>query len=110
MSQKIATVFGGTGFLARYIVPQLTKAGYRVRIASRHPSRARHLLTQGDVGQVQPVYAPVQNKTENLVIEWTGNQLLEATSVTGPFTPVAGAVPPNSSIPIEDGARFFIAE
>jgi len=46
----------------------------------------------------------------SLVIEWTGNQLLEATSVTGPFTPVAGAVPPNSSIPIEDGARFFIAE
>jgi len=55
-------VFGGTGFLARYIVPQLTRAGYRVRIASRHPSKARHLLTQGEVGQVQPVYAPVQNK------------------------------------------------
>jgi len=62
MAQKIATVFGGTGFLARYIVPQLTKAGYRVRVASRHPSKARHLQTQGDVGQVQPVYAPVQNK------------------------------------------------
>ena len=62
MAQKIATVFGGTGFLARYIVPQLTRAGYRVRIASRHPSKARHLLTQGEVGQVQPVYAPVQNK------------------------------------------------
>jgi hypothetical protein len=46
----------------------------------------------------------------NLVIEWSGNQLLESTSVTGPFAPVAGAVPPNSSIPIEDGARFFIAE
>lgn len=61
MAQKIATVFGGTGFLARYIVPQLTKAGYRVRVASRHPSKARHLLTQGDVGQVQPVYAPVQD-------------------------------------------------
>ena len=53
MAQKIATVFGGTGFLARYIVPKLTKAGYRVRIASRHPSKARHLMTQGDVGQIQ---------------------------------------------------------
>ena len=46
----------------------------------------------------------------NLVIEWTGNQLMESSSVTGPFTPVAGAVPPNSSLPIGDGNRFFIAE
>ena len=61
MAQKIATVFGGTGFLARYIVPQLTKAGYRVRIASRHPSKTRHLMTQGDVGQIQAVYAPIQD-------------------------------------------------
>lgn len=61
MAHKIATVMGGTGFLARYIVPQLAKAGYRVRVASRHPSRARHLLTQGEVGQIQAVYAPIQN-------------------------------------------------
>ncbi len=61
MAQKIATVMGGTGFLARYIVPQLAKAGYRVRVASRRPSNARYLLTQGEVGQIQAVYAPIQN-------------------------------------------------
>jgi hypothetical protein len=46
----------------------------------------------------------------NLVIEWTGNQLLESSTVTGPFTPVAGATPPSSSIEIGDGNRFFIAQ
>ena len=46
----------------------------------------------------------------NLVIEWTGNQLMESTSVTGPFIPVAGATPPSSSVPIGDGNKFFIAQ
>lgn len=106
MAQKIATVFGGTGFLARYIVPQLTKSGYRVRIASRHPSKARHLLTQGDVGQVQPVYAPVQNKTTvaravegaDVVINLVGllfesgkGQSFEATMVDGAANVAAAA-------------------
>ena len=106
MAQKIATVFGGTGFLARYIVPQLTKSGYRVRIASRHPSKARHLLTQGEVGQVQPVYAPVQNKTAvaravegaDVVINLVGllfesgkGQSFEATMVDGAANVAAAA-------------------
>ena len=106
MAEKIATVFGGTGFLARYIVPQLTKAGYRVRIASRHPSRARHLQTQGDVGQVQPVYAPVQNKPAvaravdgaDVVINLVGllfesgkDQSFEATMVDGAANVAAAA-------------------
>lgn len=105
MAQKIATVFGGTGFLARYIVPKLTKAGYRVRIASRHPSKARHLMTQGDVGQIQAVYAPIQDAKAvaaavdgaDVVINLVGllfesgkGQSFEATMTTGAGT-VAGA-------------------
>ena len=58
--RPIATIFGASGFLARYIVGRLTKAGYDVRAASRHPSRSRHLLPMGAVGQVQRLYAPVQ--------------------------------------------------
>lgn len=119
MSQKIATVFGGTGFLARYIVPQLTKAGYRVRIASRHPSRARHLLTQGDVGQVQPVYAPVQNKTAvaravedaDVVINLVGllfesgkGQSFEATMVDGAANIAAAATKAGASTLVQVSA------
>lgn len=59
-ARPVATVFGASGFVARYIVAQLAQAGYQVRAASRHPSRSRHLLPLGAVGQIDRVYAPVQ--------------------------------------------------
>ncbi|MDC0267748.1 hypothetical protein OAK97_00400 [bacterium] len=46
----------------------------------------------------------------NLVIEWEGNHLMEAASVTGPFTPVDGANPPSTSVSLDGTQRFFIAE
>ena len=48
----IATVFGGSGFLGRYIVPRLAAAGYRVRIAVRDPVAAEFLKICGDPGQI----------------------------------------------------------
>jgi uncharacterized protein YbjT (DUF2867 family) len=52
MNQKIITIVGGTGFLGRYIVRRLAKAGYTLRVISRHPDAALYLKTAGDVGQV----------------------------------------------------------
>jgi uncharacterized protein YbjT (DUF2867 family) len=40
MAEQIVTVLGGTGFLGSFIVSDLLEAGYRVRIACRHPERA----------------------------------------------------------------------
>src|SRR5207245_2212134 len=37
----VVTVFGGTGFLGRPIVRHLYDRGFAVRIATRHPDRAR---------------------------------------------------------------------
>jgi uncharacterized protein YbjT (DUF2867 family) len=53
---KIATVFGGTGFVGRQIVRELAKAGYRVKVATRVPERAYFLKPCGTVGQVVPVH------------------------------------------------------
>lgn len=53
--QKIATVFGGTGFIGRYVVRELARAGYTIKIATRIPERAYFLKTAGTVGQVVPV-------------------------------------------------------
>jgi len=50
---KLITVFGGSGFVGRHVVEQLTKRGYRVRIAVRRPARAYYMLQMGDVGQTQ---------------------------------------------------------
>jgi NADH dehydrogenase len=57
--RKLAVVFGGSGFLGRYIVKRLAAAGYVVRVAVRNVHGARVLRPMGDVGQIVPLYAPV---------------------------------------------------
>ena len=54
---KLVTVFGGSGFIGRHVVRALTKRGYRVRVAVRHPELAFHLQPLGGVGQIQAVQA-----------------------------------------------------
>ena len=51
-NSPIATVFGGSGFVGKYIVRRLVKSGWRVRVAVRCPNRAIFLKTYGEVGQV----------------------------------------------------------
>ena len=54
-SRALVTVFGGSGFLGRHTVRALAKAGYRIRVAVRHPASAFFLIPMGTVGQIQPV-------------------------------------------------------
>jgi uncharacterized protein YbjT (DUF2867 family) len=42
--ERSVTVFGGTGFLGRRIVRHLLDRGLAVRVATRHPERARRLF------------------------------------------------------------------
>jgi len=55
----LVTVFGGSGFLGRYVVRALAGAGYRIRVAVRRPNLANYLLPMGHVGQIQIVRANV---------------------------------------------------
>ena len=48
-SDRIVTVFGGTGFLGRRVVRHLRESEFSVRIASRHPDRARKLFGSDDL-------------------------------------------------------------
>lgn len=52
---KIATVFGGTGFIGRAIVWRLAQAGWIVRVPTRSLSKAATLLPYGAVGQIVPL-------------------------------------------------------
>lgn len=54
---KLVTVFGGSGFVGRYVVRLLAKRGWRVRVAVRRPDLAGHLQPDGAPGQVQPIQA-----------------------------------------------------
>lgn len=53
MKNKLVTIFGGSGFLGRHTVRALAKEGYRIRVATRRPNLATHLLPAGHVGQIQ---------------------------------------------------------
>ncbi|MBU6235095.1 MAG: complex I NDUFA9 subunit family protein [Alphaproteobacteria bacterium] len=57
MQQKVATVFGATGFIGRHVVRAFADAGYIVRAVSRSATKAYFLRVYGDVGQVVPVQA-----------------------------------------------------
>jgi len=56
-ANRLATVFGGSGFLGRYIVRALVHEGWRIRVAVRRPDLAAFLQPIGGVGQIQPVQA-----------------------------------------------------
>ena len=67
---KLVTVFGGTGFLGRYVVRALTSRGYKVRVACRRPDLAGHLQPLGNVGQIQYIQA-------NLRYRWSIDRAVE---------------------------------
>jgi len=59
-SDRVVTVFGGTGFLGRRIVRHLRLHGFCVRVASRHPDRG-HALGPDDA-QLRAVKADVRDQ------------------------------------------------
>lgn len=64
LKDQIVTIFGGTGFVGRYIVAELAKAGARIRVATRNPQSAYFLRQYGDVGQIVPVFCAYRNEME----------------------------------------------
>ncbi len=57
----VTTVFGGSGFIGRYVVRRLAHAGKTVRVAVRDTERALFLKTAGGIGQIVPLHAPVSD-------------------------------------------------
>lgn len=52
MREQVVTVFGGAGFIGRHLVRRLAARGATVRVATRSPETAGHLLPMGEVGQI----------------------------------------------------------
>lgn len=51
---KLVTIYGGSGFVGRYIARRMAKEGWRVRVAVRRPNEALFVKPYGTVGQVEP--------------------------------------------------------
>ncbi|MCB2128994.1 MAG: complex I NDUFA9 subunit family protein [Rhodobacteraceae bacterium] len=58
---KLVTIYGGSGFLGRYVARRMAQQGWRVRVASRRPNEALFVKTYGAVGQVEPVFCNVRD-------------------------------------------------
>ncbi|WAJ29714.1 complex I NDUFA9 subunit family protein [Antarcticirhabdus aurantiaca] len=69
-TKETVTVFGGSGFIGRYVVRALAKRGHRIRVASRRPHLAYHLQPNGNLGQIMPVQA-------NLRFPWSVERAME---------------------------------
>lgn len=61
MADRVVTVFGGSGFVGRYVVQRLARRGDRIKVAVRRPGDAMFLKPLGSVGQIQIVQANVRN-------------------------------------------------
>lgn len=57
---KLVTIFGGSGFVGRYIARRMAKEGWRVRVAVRRPNEAIFVKPYGTVGQVEPILANIR--------------------------------------------------
>jgi NADH dehydrogenase len=60
---ELVTLFGGGGFLGRYVAQALLRHGARVRIVERDPSRAFFVKPLGGLGQTQFIAADVTKRT-----------------------------------------------
>jgi NADH dehydrogenase len=58
---RVVTVFGGGGFLGRYVAQPLLSSGARLRVAQRDPRRAFFLKPLGPLGQTQFVACDVRD-------------------------------------------------
>lgn len=58
---KLVTIYGGSGFVGRYIARRMAREGWRVRVAVRRPNEALFVKPYGVVGQVEPVLCNVRD-------------------------------------------------
>ena len=55
MKKPLVTIFGGSGFVGRYIVRLLAKNGFNIRVAVRDAEKAAYLSTAGEIGQISTI-------------------------------------------------------
>ena len=59
---RLVTIFGGAGFVGRYVARGMALEGWRVRVATRVPDEHLFVRTYGEVGQVEPVACNIRDE------------------------------------------------
>ncbi len=65
---KLVTIYGGSGFVGRYVARRMAKEGWRVRVAVRRPNEALFVRPYGVVGQVEPVFCNIRDDRSVLAV------------------------------------------
>ncbi|MDG1117670.1 MAG: complex I NDUFA9 subunit family protein [Flavimaricola sp.] len=65
---KLVTIYGGSGFVGRYIARRLAQQGWRIRVAVRNPNEAMFVRPYGAVGQVEPVFCNIRDDASVLSV------------------------------------------
>ncbi len=58
------TVIGGSGFIGRYVVQELARHGYRLKIAVRNAQAALFLKPLGGLGQIEVIGADIRSDAD----------------------------------------------
>ena len=59
MKQETIVIFGGSGFVGKHIVHELAFLGYKIKIISRNPEKAKSIKLSGAVGQIVIEYGNI---------------------------------------------------
>ena len=104
-SSKLVTIFGGSGFLGRYLVKRLATTGRPIRIATRDPEAGLFLKPMGAVGQIDLVLA-------NVVLLWLNAWLLFVAFLSIAFAASVSfdRMPPALGVPLAIVLVFYVAD
>ncbi|AHC38889.1 complex I NDUFA9 subunit family protein [Ehrlichia muris] len=64
MSIKRVIMFGGSGFIGRYLVKYFADHGYMIRVVTRYPEKAKQLKLCGNLGQIEIIEGNIANREE----------------------------------------------
>lgn len=81
---KLVTIYGGSGFVGRYIARRLAQQGWRVRVAVRRPNEAMHVKPYGAPGQVEPVLCNVRDDASVRAVMQGADAVVNCVGVLSP--------------------------
>ena len=80
---KLVTIYGGSGFVGRYVARMMAADGWRVRIAVRRPDEALFTRTYGAVGQVVPVLCNIRDAASVKLAMQDADAVINCANLTG---------------------------
>lgn len=81
---QLVTIYGGSGFVGRYIARRMAKEGWRVRVAVRKPNEALFVKPYGSVGQVEPVFCNIRDDASVETVMTEADAVVNCVGVLSP--------------------------